>query len=158
MTSNLSFGYGRKVKDLDLLANSDAPCIHLSACTYVYTYNFQKYSLWRTVFFGIATHRLLRTKYCSNRKNDRLYPLGWLSKCNCSRNGPIQYPLKSVRVFPLHSVGTGLGTNCSMTRKKGWGIASAHYPALPNCLILKNGCGELGLYPAVWRATHSRKC
>lgn len=61
----------------------------------------------------ITVPRLVRAKHCINRKNEWLYPFGWISKWSCSINGLIQYPLKSVRIFPLSSVGIGLITNCN---------------------------------------------
>lgn len=114
---DFSFGHKRKVKSLDILANSDAQCIHLCAWNYVYMYNFQKYSL--CFFFWITMPRLLRTKYYVKRKNKWFYPFGWLSKCICSINVLIQYPKKAVRAFLFTPVGIGLGTNCSITTPKG---------------------------------------
>lgn len=154
---DMSFGHGRRAKNLVWLANSDAQCLcsHLIAWNYMQMYNFQKYSLWRTswVFFLITVPRLLRAIHCINRKNEWLYPLGWIPKWNCSINGLIQYPLKSVRIFPLSSVGTGLITNCCIATPKGWVIPSADYPALNNRLCRISGGSRVCLQAGAWKAT-----
>lgn len=158
---DLSFGHGRRAKNLVWRVNSHGQCLcsHLIAWNYIYMYNFQKYSLWRTGFFFLITvPRLVMAKHCINRKNEWLYPLGWISKWSCSINGLIQYPLKSVRIFPLSSVGTGLITNCCVATPKGWVIPSADYPSLNNCLCRTSGGSQVYLQAGAWKAALFRVC